>query len=327
MIRFLGITIAFLTGTGPLQSQDERRFAIERGLELVQKAARNYPKHRECFSCHHQTLPMLAMVTARSRGFAIDETLLKRQAEFTHKFYTGRIDRVREGEAVGGRGLTAGYALWALDLANHPADKTTHALISYLMKTQEIAGHWRVQTVRPPLEETNITGTFLASYYMDRFAQDRDVSKTVDRAKAWLESAEPGSQEGRNMKLFAAKRFGRPEEEIQSLRQHILDDQQEDGGWGQLEKMGSDAYATGQTLFILTNSQSEDSTSAYDQAIEKGIRFLLRDREQDGSWHVASRSKPIQKMFDNGDPHGRDQFISTPATAWAVAALAMTLPH
>ena len=40
------------------------------------------------------------------------------------------------------------------------------------------------------------------------------------------------------------------------------------------------------------------------------------------SWLVKTRSKPIQKFFDNGDPHGKNQFISISATSWATAALA-----
>ena len=57
------------------------------------------------------------------------------------------------------------------------------------------------------------------------------------------------------------------------------------------------------------------------------MEFLLRTQCPDGSWHVKTRSKPIQTFFDNGDPHGPDQFISIPATAWATTALALALPE
>jgi hypothetical protein len=55
------------------------------------------------------------------------------------------------------------------------------------------------------------------------------------------------------------------------------------------------------------------------------VAFLLKTQQPDGSWLVETRSKPIQKFFDNGDPHGKSQFISITATGWAVAALATTL--
>ena len=104
----------------------------------------------------------------------------------------------------------------------------------------------------------------------------------------------------------------------------MLKRQNGDGGWGQTAEMESDAYATGQTLFVLNETKNQASDIA--EAVDAGIAFLLKNREPDGSWHVVTRAKPIQKYFDNGDPHGKDQFISTPATAWAVAALAATLP-
>jgi N-acyl-D-amino-acid deacylase len=50
----------------------------------------------------------------------------------------------------------------------------------------------------------------------------------------------------------------------------------------------------------------------------------LRTQHDDGSWLVETRSKPVQVYFDNGDPHGKSQFISVAATSWAVAALART---
>ncbi len=45
--------------------------ALRLGLPLIQQAAANYPKHRKCFSCHHQTLPMLVMVAAPRRGWKL----------------------------------------------------------------------------------------------------------------------------------------------------------------------------------------------------------------------------------------------------------------
>ncbi len=301
------------------------RDAIETGLVLVQKAARSYPDHRDCFSCHHQTLPMLAMVTARNHGFAIDDGLLKDQAEFTRAFYHSRIEAVSKGEGVGGRGMTAGYALWAFDLAGKERDETTAALVSYLLKNQAEDGNWKRQSHRPPLEETDVTATFLASYYMDRYSQDQEeVKASIKRARAWIASAELVSQEARNFQMLAAAKMGESKARIEELQAHILKDQHADGGWSQLEEMASDAYATGQTLFILQETGAGSIEAA--SAIERGVAFLLKTREADGSWHVVSRSTPIQTLFDNGDPHGTDQFISTPATAWAVAALASALP-
>jgi len=40
----------------PRDRRDTIQRAVERGLQIVQTAARNYPRHRQCFSFHHQTL-------------------------------------------------------------------------------------------------------------------------------------------------------------------------------------------------------------------------------------------------------------------------------
>ena len=70
---------------------------------------------------------------------------------------------------------------------------------------------------------------------------------------------------------------------------------------------------------------SEVGVSGTDAAHRKGVEYLLHTQETDGSWHVVTRSKPIQPWFDNGDPHDKDQFISITASGWATAALARSL--
>src|SRR4051812_28455483 len=76
--------------------------AVTRGLRLVEEAAGRYPTPRTCFSCHHQTLPMQAMVTARGQGLPIDEDLLQAQADFSHDSFRERAEPMRRGKGIGG---------------------------------------------------------------------------------------------------------------------------------------------------------------------------------------------------------------------------------
>jgi hypothetical protein len=87
--------------------------------------------------------------------------------------------------------------------------------------------------------------------------------------------------------------------------------------------LDSDAYATGSVLMAL---HLAGALSTNDPAYRRGVEYLIRTQRSDGSWFVKSRSKPFQPYFESGFPHGKDQFISAAATAWAVGAIALACP-
>jgi hypothetical protein len=89
--------------------------------------------------------------------------------------------------------------------------------------------------------------------------------------------------------------------------------QRADGGWGQTKALASDAYATGQAVVALKAAGLSNA---------RGAEFLMKSQLADGSWHVQSRTQPLQPYFDSEFPHGADQFISAAASNWAAMALA-----
>lgn len=296
------------------------RAAAERGLAIVEKAATNYPKQRDCFACHHQTLPMLAIVTAAERGWKADLQVVAEQAEFTRESFTSRLDSLKAGKDIGGRSMTVGYGALALALAGHENDELSSAMVTFLLKNQAKNGVWKTGTGRPPMEESQIACTALALHALGRFAsvdQKPEIEKARERALAWLKTADAPSQEDKAARLWLLSEFQAGDAAISAARKAVLDAQNADGGWSQTAAMAGDAYATGQTLYILARTGTPDIP-----ATEKAVRFLLKTQCEDGSWFVETRSKPVQVFFDNGDPHGKSQFISIPATCWAVAGLA-----
>ena len=308
------------------------RRAVEGGLSIVQKGAKNYPENRNCFSCHHQTLPMFAMREASDAGITIDEALLAEQGQFSRESFEDRIDSVAKGKSVGGRSLTAAYLLWSFELGQMAKDEFSDAFVSYILHQQKKDGHWDVQTNRPPSEESKIFTSYLAAYYTEYFVRGKEAKLQVEsagkKARSWLFASEPHSQEDFNGKYKALLTLGGSPRQVDAARQALLKRQGGDGGWSQLPDMASDAYATGQTLHTLAAGiPAGERSPELRSAIDRALVYLLRTQKKDGSWFVKSRSKPIQKLFDNGDPHGKDQFISMAATSWATAALARAGMH
>jgi ankyrin repeat protein len=103
--------------------------------------------------------------------------------------------------------------------------------------------------------------------------------------------------------------------------------QRTDGGWGQLPRRESDAYATGEALVALAEAGNVPPTDA---GWRKGLRYLLSTQNPDGSWRVATRMvTPAQvspPYFETGFPFGHDQFISSAGTSYAGMALMLALP-
>ena len=131
-----------------------------------------------------------------------------------------------------------------------------------------------------------------------------------------------GFVEDLNARLWGLDLLDADKSLIQNARKAVLSSQRDDGGWAQLPAMQSDAYATGQALWMLQETGTPTDHASY----RKGVNFLLKTQLEDGSWFVKSRSRAFQTHFESGCPHGKAQFIAISGTSWAVAAIAAAAP-
>jgi N-acyl-D-amino-acid deacylase len=76
---------------------------------------------------------------------------------------------------------------------------------------------------------------------------------------------------------------------------------------------------------VLVALHESAGMSVNDPVYQRGVNYLLETQQEDGSWHVSSRSRPFQTYFESGYPHGKDQFISIAASSWATMALVLTV--
>jgi squalene cyclase len=146
------------------------------------------------------------------------------------------------------------------------------------------------------------------------------MAERVQRAAAWLLKAKPLTTEDHAFRLLGMTWGGADPTARRDAAQAIVRLQRQDGGWGQRQEMASDAYATGLMLYALKESGSVPAPAV----VERGSRYLLSTQRADGSWYVRSRSAKFQPYFDGGFPYEHDQWISSMATGWATAALALS---
>ena len=141
-----------------VQSNEAIKAAVTKSVPLLEAGARgSMEKRKQRFTCHNQALPVMALITACSRGITIDAENLRRQVQFTDDFLVKNRTNYLAGKSQGGQALTAGYALWTLEMGGWKSDETTAAVADYLLDFQNDLNHWKPQTVRPPSEESLFT--------------------------------------------------------------------------------------------------------------------------------------------------------------------------
>jgi pimeloyl-ACP methyl ester carboxylesterase len=295
------------------------RAAIVKSLPLLERSSTVAIAERsQCFTCHHSGLPVMTFIAARDRGFTVDEGNLKTQLQFTADFLTKGRENYIQGKGQGGAAFTAGSALWTLKLGGWKVDSSIETVVEYLLGHQNEMNHWEPPSVRPPSEESPFSATYFALEGIRHFAtaaQQARMAARVGAARDWLEKTPPQTTEDHVFRLQALRAAGA---DAAPAVADLLRIQRDDGGWSQLETMDSDAYATATALVALHRASGMRITDA---AYQRGIAWLLGAQLPDGSWHVVSRSKPFQKYFESGYPHGKDQFISITAACWATTAL------
>lgn len=323
-------TIMFASAAEPAPvDQPKLRAAIEKSLPLLTKGAVGHRESRTCFACHSQGLPVLALTAAKAKGFAIDEEELKKQLEHTAKFLASNRENYKKGQGQGGQADTAGYALWTLAAGGCSPDETTASVAEYLLQRHQDKGHWDNTSRRPPTEATPFTTTYVALYGLNTFGtteQNERIAKRKQQAREWLQKTPAQDNEERVFRLWGLEAAEAPAEEVAAAAKELTARQREDGGWAQLDSgepasaTESDAYATGTALVALREA---GGMATADPVFQRGLAYLLKGQQDDGSWRVATRSKPIQAYFETGFPHGKDQFISTAGSAWATWALVL----
>ena len=322
--RLLGVSEELRMSGGiadePLSSGEQSiPDAVKKALALIEKQSPQFVRKGGCNSCHNQYLPSAAVALARERNIPAPKELTQIALELLER----SPERTMNMAAFSPNSV--GYEMFGFVATRRPADEYTDSLVHYLKLHQSPQGHWATTGNRPPLTYDAYITTAMVIKALQHYSpptEKADTKKRLARAAAWLESAQPVTTQERAFHLLGLNWAGGDEAVITKSAHGLAKTQRDDGGWSQLPTMGSDAYATGEALYAL---HLAGKMKIDHDVYQKGMRYLLRTQAPDGSWHVKTRSFPVQPYFESGFPYGPDQWISAAGTSWASMALTLAV--
>ena len=310
----------------PASAKVDARTAAERGMALLETSSQKFFEGSGCVSCHHQNAAGLAAGEARLKGVRFDP-----------KASAARVDMLKEGPPpalllermdINVPEIFAS-TLVALAAEEVPANPVTDMIAANIAATQAIDGSWHIENGigdRPPSAEGGITRAALCIRSLKAYgspARAGEMTARIAKARQWLAAARPVTAEDRNMQLLGLHWAGADAATLKKLAAAILAQQQTDGAWRQHAGVATDAYATGQSLYVLAKAGGIPPSDA---AYQRGVSYLLATQNANGSWRVTSRAPKFQAFFNSGFPYGGDQWISAWGTGWATMALAQAVP-
>ena len=335
MRGFAGDAAALAGGVAPMAASTMRtpKEAVKLSINMIDASTKAFEEGATCISCHQEGLGRIATGEAMAAGFKVDPDVMKVQAGRTsgmanalkplHEAVLKDPSLTKQLPLVEINEVTTAYS-WILDgmaSQNQPATEATGVMAMALARQQAPDGCWTFALPRIPMQSSFFSFTAysvraLKVYGPKDYASE--INERIAKAKQWFMVAKPQTSEDRASLLLGLKWCGADDKAIKDAAAAVLADQRADGGWSQMPNLQSDAYATGQALYALHTSAN---VPVSDAAYKRGVDFLLRTQDDDGSWYVSKRAINANNYFDAGFPHGESQFASFNGTCWATLAL------
>jgi hypothetical protein len=318
-------------------TSEQIQTTVDRAIPYLQTESAAWLSLRQCAACHHAGMPFWALSEAERQGYAIDNKYLTDKIEsllgskdklLSSKIFPNPADA--PDPRPQGRGLNMGLPFLAvaarsLSSLEEGQKQSLKLIAEEIVKKQQEDGSWEFFATlrRPPINESQTTdAAWIIMALEEETGPDAPESQraALQKAIAWLDSAQfSGIHQDKAMKVLMAARSGKPRETMQSTIDELLALQRADGGWSQtVPEPKSDAFATGQTLYVLSLA----GYTAERPEIKRGIDFLVSTQMPDGSWPMISRSTP------DGSPGSSKLLtpITCAASSWATLGLARLVP-
>jgi hypothetical protein len=321
----------------PRASKEKVHQAVERAIGYLQTESAAWLSTRKCAACHHAPMPLLALGEADRQGYTIDKKYFTETIESLlgskDKLMASRIFQNptdKPDPRPQGRGLNMGIpflavAVQSLSSLTEEQKQSLKLIVKEIVKKQQPDGSWEFFATlrRPPINENQTTdAAWIIMALEGTTGPDASESQraALKKALGWLAAAKlPDNHQDKVMKVLLDSRAGKSIAEQQPTINELMALQRFDGGWSQtVPELKSDAYATGQTLYVLSLA----GYTADRPEIQRAIDFLVATQKPDGSWPKLSRSTP------DGSPGSSKLLtpINCAASSWATLGLVRLVP-
>ena len=312
--------------------------AVKSSLDLLERSMIAFSNSTACISCHQEGLGRMTTASAKLRGFKFSANMEQAQVgrlrgalnalKPLHQQAIVNPEVMKQLPLIEINELNPAYGWMMAGMAaqNDPATEATAAMAMVMAKQQMPDGSWSFAMPRVPMQSSVFTFTALSARSLQAYAPKTAAAETQERmarAKGWLLITPAKSSDDMAFRLLGLKWTGASMIERQKAIDELLAAQRQDGGWAQLPGMHSDAYATGQALYALATA---GGIAVKSDPYQRGVRYLLRNQDEDGSWFVNKRAVPANNYFHADFPHGESQYSSFNGTSWAALALLETIP-
>ena len=171
------------------------RESVEKALALLQKSGPEFVKVSGCTSCHHQSLPQMAIGAARARGFSVDEQISQQQVKAVLAMYKPMRELFLQGtNKFPDPPISVSYALAGLAAEGYAPDETTEAMAYLIGTTQLPDGSFGVIAARPPIEASPFTAAAMSIRALKAYGKEPE--QKIAMARKWLEQAHPTDDRG-----------------------------------------------------------------------------------------------------------------------------------
>jgi squalene cyclase len=304
------------------------RGSIEKSLNFLQADVAAWLKKTDCATCHHGAITTVVYCEAKAKGFSVEERTIIETRDWTKARFIPQTQPPHDptfGPETPGPAIPL-LAMSHWTDANSLSTDEIDRMSKFIVDWQQEDGAWAMQprNPHPVIESREIMALWFCIALEQGIHSNNHETASISRASrekaiAWLaRTPVADTTQAVALRLLVDTRDKKARKQLNPQINALLRRQNADGGWGQTKELASDAYATGQALYVLNSA----GVKADRKEVQRGVSFLISTQKEDATWVMTPRVTPERPQASkNLNP------INHFAVAWAALGLLHSLPE